>query len=165
VVFSFLIYWDTILLLGGGGIAAIIHWWRKPIPPNDHDPPITLFLKGYRELKLLDQGGFGRVYKAKRNSDGMAVALKLQKMEGFTTMDSRIFDGSIREAETWSELTEKNTDSIVEIFEYGSEPLPWIAMELMEGGTLRERMKGGPLPLKQVLEIGNVILEALKTAQ
>jgi len=64
------------------------------------------------------------------------VAIKKPRISGTVHQDT--VDQLLDEAEMWSELD--SHDHIVDIVDYGSQPLPWIAMEYMDGGDLSERI-------------------------
>ena len=159
-------WWPIPVVLGAGVIIIMLMMKRNPdkgktIPPRINSGDIVVPPEGYSDLDLIGKGGFSTVWRARRELDGLQVALKLPKVEGYTTIDRRVSDGFMKEAELWSSL---KANSIVKVFDYGSKPLPWIAMELMDGGTLRQIMKGKPLPMRQVIDIGCRILDALTEA-
>jgi len=88
--------------------------------------------------QLLGKGGFCAVYQA-TNPDGKVVAMKVPLMAvGNDTWDSdTAFNKRFeREARIWSNLCDKKIPGVVEVYGHGIKPHPWLAMELMEGGTL-----------------------------
>lgn len=107
----------------------------------------------YEILDLLGFGGFADVYKAHRKEDGRIVAIKVPRLAQFETVEPRIF---LEEAQLWSRLSHPN---IVEVIEYGTKPYPWIAVEYMEGGSLR--LKIGDLKLEESIDIALKICDAL----
>ncbi|MFC1930395.1 protein kinase [Chloroflexota bacterium] len=104
-------------------------------------------------LELLGTGGFAEVYKAVRKEDGLTVALKLPRISGFQTTQ---FSDFLKEAEKWKRL---NHPGIVKIIEYGEKPIPYIAMEYMQGGSLRTKV--GSLKILESLYIAGQLAEAL----
>ena len=100
----------------------------------------------YRLDAFLGEGGMGRVYRAFDPSLGRAVAIKILPSE--LIHDADRLDRFIREARTASSLNHPN---VVTIYEIGAEgDTHFIAMELLEGETLRER---GKLELRRAIEI------------
>jgi serine/threonine protein kinase len=103
----------------------------------------------YRVLAKLGHGGMGVIYRAEDTRLGRKVALK------FLPEDSR--DPSAlgrlrREAQAASALNHPNICTIHDVGEFDGDY--FIAMELLEGQTLRERIAGKPLPLDSLLELG-----------
>jgi len=92
----------------------------------------------YATHKKIGSGGYSNVYQATRIKDGVSVALKIPKSkEDWETISEDLIKSFENEATIWSKLDHAN---IVKLYEFGSRPYPWIAMELMEGGSLRDRL-------------------------
>jgi PGF-pre-PGF domain-containing protein len=94
-------------------------------------------------------GGGGNADVTKATYSGAdvdhALAIKEPRMAG--TLRTEQAEGLLEEAETWDKLDEH--DHVVGVVDYGSEPIPWIAMEYMDGDHLGER--SGTMDTRQAL--------------
>lgn len=114
----------------------------------------------YRVVSRLGSGGIGEVWLASDTQLKRDIALKLlsAKYAGDPSHVLRLE----REARAASSLNHPN---IVTIFEVGeADGTHFIAQELVNGETLRQRLKYGPLPVKSVAEIGSQVAAALGAA-
>jgi len=114
----------------------------------------------YETQALLGAGGMGEVYRARDTRLGREVAIKIlaQHLSAQPELKER-FD---REARAISSL---NHPRICTLHGIGHQNgVDFLVMEYLEGESLADRLKKGPLPLKETLKIGMEVCEALEVA-
>ena len=119
----------------------------------------------YEIVRELGKGAMGIVYLAKDPLIGRLVALKTIRPSAHADdEDTREFQQRfVREAQAAGRLKHRN---IVTVYDVGEEKgQPYIAMELVEGRTLRELVASGePLPTRRLLDLAVQIAEGLAKA-
>lgn len=122
---------------------------------------MTFEIDGFTPIAVIGRGGFGTVHRAADDAHGREVAVKVL---GRITDDSarRRFD---RERRAMGTLSGHPTIGIVYTSGFTANHEPYIVMEMIRGGSLADRLeKDGPLPVREVAELGATLAEALHHA-
>ena len=114
----------------------------------------------YRILESLGRGGMGLVYKAEDTRLARPVALKFIAED--LSMDPTAVGRFEREAQTASALNHPNICTIYDIGEF--EGQPFIAMEFLQGKTLKDLLRDGPITVDAMLEYSIQLASALSAA-
>ncbi len=121
----------------------------------------SIIASKYEICEKLGKGGMGVVYRAKDIKLSRMVAIKLLSPE--LTDDAQARERFLHEARTASSLDHPNICTIYEIDET-EEGQIFIAMAFYEGHTLKEKIKEGPLPVKESIDIALQVAEGLSKA-
>jgi len=111
----------------------------------------------YHVLSRLGGGGMGVVYEAEDTRLGRRVALKF--IPNNLLDDPKSLERFLREARIASRLNHPNICTIHDIGDLDG--LPYIVMEKLEGQSLRDKMKGQPMDIELVLDVGIQVSDAL----
>jgi serine/threonine protein kinase len=114
----------------------------------------------YQILSPLGAGGMGEVYKAKDTRLDRTVAVKVLRPQ--IASSPRVRQRFEREAKTVSQLSHPHICALYDVGREGD--TEYLVMEFLEGDTLADRLKKGPLPLEQTLRYGIEIAKALDKA-
>ena len=113
-------------------------------------------------VDVLGAGGMGLVFSARMQGPGRfrkAVAVKVVR-GAVADASAEVREGFAREAQLGAMLRHPH---LVDIYDYGEEEgLPWLAMELIEGGSLWDRLESGPLPASEALRIASEVASGLE---
>lgn len=115
-------------------------------------------IPGYEILGEIGQGGFGRVYRARHVALGREAAIKaLRPEKGQSPLPAQRF---ANEAQALGRLRHPH---VVEVYDSGFDldGAPYLALEYMDRGSLRERLLAGPVSLVEAVEIVRQLAEAL----
>jgi serine/threonine protein kinase/Tol biopolymer transport system component len=142
-------------------IEKVIGHAATELVANPEGPPLPGRILGqYHVGPLIGSGGMGHVYRAHDCKLGRDVALKTLQTE--FALDPEWLARFRREARTLASLNHPNIAAIYELEEFGGTTC--LVLELVEGETLQERLRRGPIPMDDALPIAKQIVEALEAA-
>ena len=127
-------------------------------------PPITLTrgskLGEYEVRTLVGSGGMGEVYRARDTRLGRDVAIKV--LPGYVSTDRDRLRRFEQEAQATAALSHPN---ILSVYQFGNyEGAPYLVTELLDGETLREVIRRGPIAQRKAIDIGMQIAHGLAAA-
>src|SRR5262249_40556574 len=129
-----------------------------PTPPPEELPLPQV--PGYEVESVLGRGGMGVVYRARHQRLRRLVALKMTLAGAYAFPDER--ERFRREAEAVAALRHPN---LVQVYDAGDwAGRPYFTMELMEGGSLAQRLAGTPKPARQAAALLATLAEAVQVA-
>jgi serine/threonine protein kinase len=117
-------------------------------------------LSHFRIMSKIGEGGMGVVYKAEDEKLRRPVALKVLPPDLVGDEERRL--RFLREARAAAAVTHPNIATIYEVGEAEGEV--FIAMEYLEGRTLRALLGGRPLPIKETLRVATQVAEGMARA-
>jgi serine/threonine protein kinase/WD40 repeat protein/tetratricopeptide (TPR) repeat protein len=110
-------------------------------------------LPGYELVEVLGRGGMAVVYKARQRKLDRWVALKVMRGSKYVEPEQR----ARFQAEAWA-VAQLQHPNIVQIYEVGeSDGLPYLVLELVEGGSLARRLHDGPWPADQAAQLLEIL--------
>jgi len=122
--------------------------------------PAGTKLDSYEIVSPIGAGGMGEVYRARDTTLKRDVAIKV--LPDFWSHDPECLRRFDLEAQAAAALNHPNVVSIFHVGRYDGSP--YIVTELLQGETLRERLRHGAMPLREVLERGSSIAHGLAAA-
>src|SRR5450432_610322 len=134
--------------------------FRAPVSADVDGDLTGQTVSRYRILGVIGRGGMGVVYKAEDTRLGRMVALKFLTED--LLEDPRALERLRREARTGSSLNHPNICTVYDVD--ACEDRVFVAMELLEGQPLSQRINGRPLKLEDLIELADQIADALDSA-
>jgi len=124
--------------------------------------PGTILSGAYRIIRPLSEGGMGAVFVVEHVTTRKPRALKIMHSE--LLGDPQLRERFVQEAQIGSRV---DSEHVVEVVDAGFDEqlrVPWIAMELLEGESLHDRLERGPLPPAEMFEVFQQLCHALAAA-
>ncbi len=115
----------------------------------------TLLGGRYRIVRELGRGGMGVVYEAVQEDLRRSVAVKV--MIGLTASGAD-YERFVREARIAASV---NSPHLVQVYDFSATPPPFLVMELLEGVTLAQRLRQGPLSEAELIRFAREVLTVL----
>lgn len=135
----------------------------KASPPQRASDEPTRFGR-YRVLAPIGEGGMGAVYLALDEVLEREVAVKSIRLPRGAAADLRamLIERFVREGRALARVAHPN---VVRVHDVGThDELPYLVMERVRGPSLRDRLRGGPLPVDDALSLGLALASALEAA-
>ena len=133
---------------------------KPPLASDGHGFAPGARLGPYEVLDQIGAGGMGKVFRAHDSRLKRDVAIKALPAE--YALDPERLLRFEREARLLASLNHPNIAAIHDVVESG--PERYLVLELVDGSTLAERLKQGPIPVKEALRIARQIADALEAA-
>jgi halocyanin-like protein len=133
--------------------------------PPEEVPSTPRFDVAYDEASsgtLIGQGGNADVYKITVERPDQAIPLAIKQPRIQQTLTKDIVERFTEETRVWKSLD--SHDYIVNIVDADDTPVPWIAMEYMDGGTLGSLISEEQLPFSQAVWVGLCVTRAVRHA-
>lgn len=129
--------------------------------PTDQGLVSQLSIAGFEVIEIIGRGGSGIAFKARDLNLGRMVAIKL--INSVLSLDDESRSRFIREAESAASLQHP---SIVSVYQIGKTEtgVPFLVMALVEGDSLVSKVRSGPVPAKEAVELLIPIVEAVSYA-
>lgn len=141
---------ETLPVRPGALSALLVELAQAPSPASAWDPVLRpgSVVGRFELVRELGRGGFGVVWEARDRELPRAVAFKA--VRGGEHPDVRQ-ERLLREAEAAARLSHPN---IVTLYDVGRGPQgPYLILELLRGGTLAQRLRQGPMPVREALRV------------
>ena len=133
--------------------------------PPEEVPSTPRFDVAYDEASsgtLIGQGGNADVYKITVERQDQAIPLAIKQPRIQQTLTKDVVERFNEETRVWESLD--SHDYIVNIVDADDTPIPWIAMEYMDGGSLRSLISEEQLPFSQAVWVGLCVTRAVRHA-
>jgi eukaryotic-like serine/threonine-protein kinase len=140
---------------------AMLPIWPHEGPPTTlpEEPPLPQ-VPGYQVEAVLGHGGMGVVFRARHLRLGRLVALKMTLAGSYAGPHER--EWFRREAEAIAALQHPNVVQIYDVGDWAGRP--YFTMELIDGGSLAQRLAGAPQPARQAAALLATLAEAMDAA-
>jgi len=129
--------------------------WPEPTVPER----LALSFDDWETGELLGTGGNAEVYEASVAGEDRTIAVKAPRLAAGESMSRGDQSEFLAEAELWHRVDDH--PHVARLLDSGAEPFPWIAMELLSGGTLDER---APLSTPAALGVADAVIDAVAHA-
>ena len=147
---------DQTRTIGPGEVAAEV----SPVTPRACTRPEWPAIPGYELRQKLGEGGMGVVFLARQIGLNRPVAIKM--IRGGSQARAEHFTRFRIEAEAVARLRHPH---VIQIYDIGeAEGLPYVSLELLEGGSLDDRLGGTPRPGREAAELIITLAEAIQVA-